>query len=81
MVSRNKKSRTETLAVFCSLFASLVFGSVNCLWSDIRMLYLFWVIAGMLSAYVREQTEEDEREISEFENISHATDVEMRFHK
>jgi hypothetical protein len=81
MVSRNKKSRTETLALFCSLFASLVFGSVNCLWSDIRMLYLFWVIAGMLSAYVREQTEEDEREISEFENISHATDVEMRFHK
>jgi hypothetical protein len=54
MVSRQKKLRGAVLALFCSMSTTLVFGAVNCLWDDTRMLYLFWVCAGLLAGYIRE---------------------------
>ena len=57
MVSRQKKLRGAVLALFCSMSVALVFGAVNCLWYDIRMLYLFWVCAGLLAGYIREGRE------------------------
>ncbi len=80
IISREKNRRVETLALFCGVFTSLIFGGVSCLWSDVRMLYLFWAMAGLLSAYVREGRGREERKLTEFENEAHATDVEMRFY-
>ena len=80
IISREKDMRTEAVALFCGVFTSLIFGSVSCLWSDVRMLYLFWTMVGLLSAYVREGRGCEERKLTEFENSSDAGDVEMRFY-
>ena len=76
---RDKKIRTETLALFCSVTAALLFGTVNCIWSDLRMLYLFWVMAGMLAAYVRVGRANEERRAAVFAFDEDNTDVELRF--
>lgn len=57
MVSRQKRLRGAVLALFCSMSVTLVFGAMSCLWNDIRMLYLFWVCAGLLAGYIREGRE------------------------
>ena len=57
MLSRHKKLRGAVLALFCSMSVALAFGLVNCLWTDVRMLYLFWVCAGLLAGYIREGRE------------------------
>ena len=79
--SKNKTLRTEALALTCSLAAALLFGGVNCLWDDPRMLYLFWAIAGILAAYIREGRSLEDKHNAEFSDDVNMSDVELIFHK
>ena len=80
-ISKDRTLRTETLALTCSLMAALVFGIVNCLWDDPRMLYLFWAITGILASYLREGRELSDKHNAEFNYDMDMSDVELTFHK
>lgn len=79
--ARDKAMRADALALTCSLVGALIFGMVNCLWNDIRMLYIFWACAGLLAGYVREGRAIEELHNYEFAESVDNTDVELRFHK
>ncbi len=80
-VSRDKELRAEALAITCGLVGALIFGGVNCLWNDLRMLYLFWAMAGLLAGYVREGREISEKREAGFADELDNSDVELIFHK
>ena len=79
--TKDKSLRAEALALTCSLLVALLFGVVNCLWDDPRMLYLFWAIAGILAAYIREGRSLDDTHNAEFRDDVSMSDVELIFHK
>lgn len=80
IVSRNKMFRGETVALICAIFVALIFGAVNSLWSDDRMLYLFFVCCGLLAGYVREGRETEMRSRAVFASEFDNADVELRFY-
>lgn len=79
--STDKTMRADALALTCALIGAFMFGMVNCIWNDFRMLYLFWACAGLLAGYVREGRELDESHRSELSSSEDNTDVELIFHK
>ena len=79
--SKDDHIRSETLALTCGLFTAMLFGSVNCIWSDLRMLYLFWAVAGLLAAYVREGRELKDKHNASLADEIDGSDVELIFHK
>jgi uncharacterized ion transporter superfamily protein YfcC len=72
--------RGETVALICAIFVALIFGAVNSLWSDDRMLYLFFVCCGLLAGYVREGRETEMRSRAVFASEFDNADVELRFY-
>ncbi|MBE6684168.1 MAG: hypothetical protein E7592_00780 [Ruminococcaceae bacterium] len=78
---RSHENKREALALTVGIFASLVFGTVSCLWDDMRMLYLFWTAAGLLAGYVRVGREEQQKDKTEYSNNETDFDVEVRFYK
>ena len=81
IVSRYMTLRCETLALVCGIAGALIYGSVNCLWTDMRMLYLFWVCAALLAGCVKEGREREAARLADFANENDSTDVELRFYK
>lgn len=80
-VNRDREMRADTLALFVSVLVALLFGMVNSIWSDVRMLYLFWTTVGLLAGHVREERDENTLHASEFFVSADSTDVELIFHK
>ena len=60
---------------------ALVFGSISCLWDNVRMLYLFWTAAGLLAGYVRAGIEEEQKSAIGYSHGEADYDVELRFYK
>ena len=81
LVSRDKAIRRKTISLFCALFCVMIFGTVNCLWSDMRMLFLFWACAGLLSGFVREGRDKEIKIMTAFSEDQDMTDLELRFYK
>ena len=79
LFSRDSKRRAETLGLFCGVVVALIFGCVTCIWDDLRMLYLFWVCAGLLASYVREEKRIEKRKLAFLETESDSADIELRF--
>jgi hypothetical protein len=46
-----------------------------------RMLFLFWACAGLLSGFVREGRDREIRLLSGFSEICDRTELELRFYK
>ena len=80
-VSRDKNIRLESLALFCGLATALIYGSINCLWDDPRMLYLFWACAGLLAANVREGREKEKKRLADFCSETDGVEIEIRYYK
>lgn len=76
---KDRGNRTRTLALACGVFTALVYGTVSCLWSDLRMLYLFWVLAGLLSANIRLGKRQEARRAAVYAKEEENTDVYLRF--
>ena len=52
-----------------------------CIFDDVRMMYLFWSVAGLLAAHIREgRNSEDERSAVLSDELD-ASDTELRFYK
>ena len=81
LVSRDMAIKRKTLALFVALFTAMIYGSVNCLWNDMRMLFLFWACAGLLSGFVREGREREQRLECRLADDTDMTDLELRFYK
>ena len=81
LVSRDKAIKRKTLALFTALFVAMIYGAVNCLWNDMRMLFLFWACAGLLSGFVREGRDREIRLLSGFSENCDRTELELRFYK
>lgn len=81
VISRDKMLRREALALMCGLFVSMIYGAINCLWDDPRMMYLFWVMAGLLAGYIREGIDEERMRVSGFADDTDHTDVELKFYR
>ena len=79
--SKDNQLRSEALALSCGLFVAILFGGVNCIWEDLRMLYLFWAVAGLIAAYVREGRELNDKHKAELTDEIDSSDVELIFHK
>lgn len=79
--SRDNGLRAEALALSCGFFAVMLFGGVSCIWEDMRTLYLFWAVAGLIAAYVREGREQKDKHDAELSNEIDVSDVELVFHK
>ena len=79
--SKDNGLRAEALALFCGLFVAMLFGGVNCLWEDLRMLYLFWAVAGLIAAYVRKGREQNDKHEAGLANEIDGSIVELSFHK
>ncbi len=80
-VAKDKELRINALAVSCGLIGALIFGVINCLWNDARMLYLFWATVGVLAGYVREGRAVSDKNNSYLASESDSFDVELIFHK
>jgi hypothetical protein len=79
--SSDKELRTDALALFCGIFGAILFGGINCLWDDVRMLYLFWAMLGVLAGYVREGRALSDKNNACLDNECDSFDVELRFYK
>ena len=73
--------RCETLALTVGIVVALIFGNVCCIWDDPRMLYIFWVSAGLLTGTVREGRERMERRNCYLNESPDAMETEFRFYK
>ena len=76
-----KASKIPAFGLFCSLFCVMILGSVTDVWSDMRMLYLFWSCAGLLMGYIRHGIDEEESKKAGLTEYDFEADAELRFHK
>ena len=81
LTSRDKAIRRKSLALFTALFTAMIYGSVNCLWSDMRMLFLFWACAGLLAGFVRDGRDKEKKIESGFYEELDSSEIELRFYK
>ncbi|MBR3879489.1 MAG: hypothetical protein IKJ24_05125 [Clostridia bacterium] len=77
--SDNKEQRSKALAMFTGITVSLLLGATYGIWEDVRVLYLFWVCAGILLGYVRVGTEDDEARRAGFKSTDSEKDVTVKF--
>ncbi len=77
--TRNRELRSTALALFCGIIGMLLFGSVYSVWSDMRILYLFWAFVGLLMGYIRLGREKEDRRSSYLSALSDAADAELIF--
>ncbi len=79
--ARDKNLRIGALALFCGAVTLLVFGGVNCIWNDMRMLYLFWTVMGLFVGYVREGRGRERSLAAEMMQENYSSDVDLRFYE
>ena len=76
--SKNKDIKLKILPLLCTVIFSLIFGFVNPIWNDCRMMYLFWVCLGLLAGYVKEGREAEKLEQTEFKCSDDSTDIKFK---
>lgn len=77
----SKELRTKAIALFCGVFGAILFGFVYSIWSDYRVLYLFWAAVGLLMCYIRLGRNGDETKRAEFSDENDSKDIELIFYK
>ena len=77
----SKELRTKAIALFCGIVGAMLFGCVYSIWSDYRVLYLFWAAVGLLMCYIRLGRNGDETKRAEFADGINAKDIELIFYK
>lgn len=80
ITSDKKEQRSKALSLFCGIVASLLLGCVFGIWTDVRIMYLFWACAGVLMGYVRIGIADDEIRRTEFCDSDDEKDVTVVFY-
>lgn len=78
--SHTKELRTKSIALFTGIVGALLFGFVFSIWSDYRVLYLFWAAVGLLMCYIRLGTNGEEMKRAEFYDDNDSKDIELIFY-
>ncbi|MBE6547322.1 MAG: O-antigen ligase family protein [Ruminococcaceae bacterium] len=81
ITSKDKEIRSTVLALTCGLASALILGMVTCLWNDVRMLYLFWMMTGLLCACVKLGREEEDRNALFYTFENNTADICVRWKK
>lgn len=76
-----RELRTKAIALFCGIVGAMLFGCVYSIWSDHRVLYLFWAAVGLLMGYIRLGKNTDEIRRAKFKNENDSKDVELVFYE
>jgi hypothetical protein len=65
-----KNSQTSAITRFAevSVFCLLAYGTVNYIWSDMSMYYLFWCVFGIVSAAIRVAKKEHDDRVLYYED-------------
>lgn len=77
----SKELRARALALFSGLIAAMLLGCVYSIWTDERVLYLFWACAGLLMSYIRLGRDREEIRRTQFKDVEDAKDVEIVFYE
>ncbi len=75
-----KDLRGAVLALFCGLMGLLIFGLVYSVWTDMRILYLFWVCTGLLMSYIRLGRDSAEQRKARFSDKNDSSDTELIYY-
>ncbi len=76
----NCELRSRALALFSGISAALLLGQVYSIWSDVRIMYLFWAFAGLMMSLVKIGRMRERTRESQFVSTELATDVEVIFY-
>ncbi len=79
LISTDKKIRKRVLAITCSLGSALLLGTVINIWSDVRMMYLYWMMTGLLCGYVKLGREREEEKRMSYTYEADRVDISVRF--
>ncbi len=75
-----KTGKSSALALFCGIIGLLLFGLVYSVWSNLRILYLFWTCVGLLMSYIGSGSDRAKLENSSFSSKNDASEIELIFH-
>ena len=64
-------------AAFCSVFAALVMGLFDNVWYNYRIMFLFWIVAGISCAYVRLGDREKKRDYVERDQMADSATIDI----
>jgi hypothetical protein len=76
-----KQFKGTALAMFCGLAVAMLFGTVYGIWSDPRMLYLFWTCAGILMGQIKVGNGHEEKMLAEQITSLDGATTELIFYK
>ena len=79
-ISEISTSRSNMLALICGIIGSILLGAVSCIWTDIRMMYLFFVCCALLVGYVQDYRNDEKRTSLSFNDYDDAKDIEFKNH-
>ena len=80
VTSATSTSRANMLALMCGIVGSMLLGTVSCIWTDIRMIYLFFVCCALLAGYLQDYRNEEKRRSLSFNDYDDAKDIEFKNH-
>jgi hypothetical protein len=69
------------LAMVCGLIMAMLFGTVYSIWSDPRMLYLFWTCTGILMGQIKVGNSYEEKRLAEQLTSLDGATAELIFYK
>ncbi len=72
--------RSNALALFSGISTALLIGQIYSIWSDVRIMYLFWAFAGLLMSLIKIGRTREKTRASQFVSTELATDVEVIFY-
>ena len=78
--SDKSELRNKALALFCGVVVALLLGNVYSIWSDGRVMYLFWVFVGLLMGHIRLGNVGEVIRKTAFMDTSYAADAEIVFY-
>lgn len=80
--SEKSIARSNMLALMCGIVGSVFLGSVSCIWTDVRMMYMFFVCCALLVGYVHDYRKDEKRRNLLFSDCgdAKAKDIEFKNH-
>lgn len=77
----HRKFKGKVLALFCGIATLLLLGMVYSVWSDMRILYLFFTCTGMLMGYINAGDADNEEKMARMHGDCNSSEAELIFNK
>ena len=80
ITSERSTTRANMLALMCGVVGSVLLGTVSCIWTDIRMMYMFFVCCALLVGYLQDYRNDEKRRSLSYSDYDDAKDIELINH-